>query len=89
LLYIGFAFILKDFFWIGDFKYKSMILAIIAGGVIVIIIEKSALLLNLWRYKEKMPKIPLLNVGLWPVLQLMILPMLTYFISYFMLKHIF
>jgi hypothetical protein len=88
LLYIGLAFILKDFFWIRDFRYKSVILAIIAGAVIAIIIEKLALLLNLWRYKEKMPKIPLLNVGLWPVLQLMILPVPTYFISYFLFNNL-
>jgi hypothetical protein len=89
LLYTSLAFILKDFFWIRDASYKSVILTIIGGGVVAIIIEKVALLLNLWGYKENMPKIPLLNVGLWPVLQLMILPILTYFISYFLFNRLF
>ena len=50
----------------------SAILAI--GFVSAVVIERTALFADFWQYAESMPRIPTLEVGLWPVLQLMIVP---------------
>lgn len=88
LLYLTLAFVFHNFFWIKGADYKSIVFTVILGGITGIIIEKVSLLLNLWDYNEKMPKVPIVRVGLWPVLQLMILPIITYFASYFLVTFI-
>lgn len=84
LLYLLLALILGNFLWIEQANFTSIVIAVIIGGGVAIIIEKVSLWLRLWTYNEKMPRVPLANVGLWPVLQLMILPSISYFVSYFL-----
>lgn len=88
IFYLILAFILQNFFWIQEADYKLITITIILGGILGIIIEKLSLFLNLWAYNEKMPQVPIANVGLLPVLQLMILPIVIYFASYFLLTFI-
>ena len=52
------------------------------GLLISYIIEvRNVYFLKIWSYNELMPIIPYLNVGLSPVLQMIIVPIITYFIS--------
>lgn len=46
------------------------------GCVLAVAIEKYALATNRWDYNDLMPIIPLLNVGLIPILQMILLPLL-------------
>ena len=82
LLYFSLAFIFKDAFWIQDLQLKRALLLIIIGGAGAVLFEMRHLLLGSWEYDNSMPILPFVRVGLSPVLQFMILPLLTYFISY-------
>lgn len=44
------------------------------GGVVATIVEWRALRTGRWQYTEKMPLVPILKVGLSPLVQLMVLP---------------
>jgi len=48
------------------------------GFVVAVIMERTALSGSLWQYAASMPRIPVIGVGLWPVLQLMTLPLATF-----------
>ena len=39
-----------------------------------------------WGYADSMPIIPIINVGISPVLQFMVLPLLIYFLSFLRIK---
>lgn len=45
-----------------------------AGGLTAFILEQYALATNRWRYNALMPIVPVLNVGLWPLLQMIVIP---------------
>ena len=86
LLYFGLAVIFKDPFWIQDLKFKRLFLLILIGGAGAVLFEMRHLSLGSWEYDKSMPIIPVVNVGLVPVLQFMILPLLIYSLSYKRLK---
>ena len=44
------------------------------GGVVAAVIEWRALATGRWQYTDKMPLVPILKVGLSPLVQLMVLP---------------
>ena len=82
LLYLGFAFILKNMFWVEFLNTQQIIFVILTGGTGAILSEMRHLSLGSWVYADAMPIIPYINVGISPVLQFMILPLLTYFLSF-------
>ncbi len=86
LLYFGLAFIFKEPFWIQDLKSTRVLLLVSIGGVGAVLSEIRHLSLGSWGYDNSMPLIPVVNVGIAPVLQFMILPLLIYFLSYKCLK---
>lgn len=86
LLYLGFAFILKNMFWVEFLNTQQIVFVIITGGTGAILSEMRHLSLGSWVYDDSMPIIPYVNVGIAPVLQFMILPLLTYFLSFRGLK---
>lgn len=51
------------------------------GGVVAAWIEWRALKTGRWQYTDKMPVVPVLNVGFSPLVQLMVLPSVTAFLS--------
>lgn len=59
----------------------SAILAV--GLATAVIMERAALSGSLWQYAGSMPRIPVIGAGLWPVLQLMILPLAAFYIVRF------
>lgn len=59
---------------------KALILCLI-GIALAIIIEKSALALDIWGYRPEMPLVPVLHIGLTPMLQLPILIPLAYLLA--------
>ena len=53
---------------------------IVSGALLAIAVEWLALhVLHRWSYAEAMPQLPVLNVGLVPVLQMLILPPLIFY----------
>lgn len=59
--------------WATRAKWKQYIGIALLGAVSAVIIEKAASPLGLWEYASRMPIVPLLTVGLWPLLQLTLL----------------
>lgn len=65
--------------WVGTIAWGDALLAALIGGAFAVLTEHSALDSGQWAYAG-MPTIPLVDVGLSPVLQLMILPPLVFWI---------
>lgn len=86
LLYLGFARILKDALWVSNISASRMVWLIVVGGIGAIIMEMWHLKEGNWAYSEAMPVIPLVQAGLSPVVQFMLLPLVSIFLSFWLLK---
>lgn len=51
------------------------------GAVTAIAVERLALETGRWTYNSLMPIVPFVQVGLWPVLQMTLLPVLSVWLS--------
>lgn len=63
--------------WILSPQRRDLAVFVVLGVVITIGLERSALATGRWQYSEAMPVIPLLGVGLTPMLQWSLLPLLA------------
>jgi hypothetical protein len=88
LLYFSFALVYKNAFWIKGINIQMALLLSLTGGIGAILAEMRHLSKADWAYSSSMPIIPLVNAGISPVLQFMLLPLLIYFISFLFLKFI-
>lgn len=70
---IGFA-VLRKTTWAENLNVRSILILLLSGSLIAIGIEFLALETGRWLYSELMPMVPIVNVGLIPFLQLLILP---------------
>ena len=82
IIYFGFALIYKNAFWVKNLKTNRIILLLLTGGIGAALAEVWQLSIGTWSYASAMPLIPVVNVGLSPVLQFMILPILIYRLSF-------
>lgn len=82
LIYFGFALIYKNALWIKNFNTKRIIILILTGGTGAILAEVWHLSIATWSYASAMPLIPVVDVGLSPVLQFMVLPIMIYKLSF-------
>ena len=87
LLYFGVAVIFRSPLWIQHLKWQQITLVILIGGTGAVLAEMWHLSSGSWAYDNSMPIIPFVNVGISPVLQFMILPLLIYFLSFYRLKN--
>ncbi len=55
--------------------------AAVLGLVYSVLVEHAALAAGRWSYTERMPVVPVLGAGLWPLLQMTLLPPLTFCIT--------
>lgn len=77
IFWTGWA-VLRDSQWILKPGVKGYVLMAIVGTLLAIIVELNALYLTGdWRYNEQMITIPVLGVGLLPLLQMILLPPVT------------
>ena len=83
LLYLVFAIIYKNAFWIQNVKWQKIIILMLIGATGAILSEMRHLSLSSWAYADSMPIIPVVKVGISPVLQFTILPLLIYRISFY------
>lgn len=74
LLYFGVSFIFRTFFCLQHVKWKRIVIVILTGGTGAVLSEIRDLSLGSWAYADSMPIIPIVNIGISPVLQCMILP---------------
>jgi arginine exporter protein ArgO len=81
LLYFGFALLYNNSFWINDLTFRRGLILILVGGAGAVLAEVMHTAKGSWAYADAMPIIPVVNVGLSPVLQFMILPVIIYYIS--------
>lgn len=83
LLYFGFALIYRNGLWIMHLNTARVFWLILVGGAGATVSEIVHLSAGNWAYTNSMPIIPGIGVGLTPVLQFMILPVLTYSLSFY------
>lgn len=67
------------------FRVSELTLAAASGVLAAILVEKLALAYGWWAYSPAMPLLPLLSVGLLPVLQLAVLPAANFVLARFVL----
>ena len=82
LIYFGFALIYKNALWVKKLKTNRIILLLLTGGAGAVLAEIRHLSIGTWSYADAMPLIPVVGVGLSPVLQFIILPILIYRLSF-------
>jgi len=88
LLYLCFALINKKPFWAQDMGFPQVFALMIIGGIGAIIAEMAHTAAGNWTYADSMPILPVVNAGLLPVLQFLLLPALIYYVSFLFLKKI-
>ena len=85
LLYFGFALVYKDGFWIQHLTVSRTIWLILAGGLGAAVSEMAHLSAGNWTYTDRMPLV--FGVGLTPLLQFSMLPLLIYRLSLYLSGH--
>ncbi len=81
LLYFGFALIYRQGFWIHRVTGLRIFWLMLVGGLGATVSELAHLSAGNWSYTKDMPLLPGIGVGLTPVLQFTILPILIYSLS--------
>lgn len=82
VLYFVVGVIFKNVDWIKNPVRNNFIAMAVAGVVWAIVIEYHAVYIaGRWGYDALMPLLPILKVGLWPVLQMAILPSLAVWLA--------
>ncbi len=84
LLYVICAWRFSNAYWIRSWTAMSITFLVIVGIVMAILIEYTALSVGRWAYTPMMPIFLWTKAGLWPVLQMAILPYVTFrFVRHF------
>ena len=86
LLYVCFGFIYKNAFWIWQSNWVKIFVVMLTGAIGAVFSEKRHLLIGSWSYDQSMPIVPFVNVGLSPVLQFLLLPVIIYFLSLYIIS---
>ena len=78
-----------NFSWTMSPSWSDIAGLAVLGGIIALMVEYKALALKRWFYLDTMPIIPMLRVGLTPILQMVILLPLSVWIAGMILRGIF
>jgi len=78
-VYLVFALAWKDWRWFTVLSAPKMATLAAIGFITAVIIERWALLVGRWAYMDAMPIVPIVQVGLLPVLQMMVLPLVLFY----------
>jgi len=76
-----FGLIYKNVYWISRLKFTRTLLLVLVGFLGAILGEFWHTWRGDWSYADTMPMLPLIEVGLSPVLQFSILPLIIFLIS--------
>jgi hypothetical protein len=67
--------------WGVEKRWNIYLTGTLLGGLFATALEWKFLSSGRWSYSERMPIVPILGVGLWPLVQLMLLVPLSWFIA--------
>jgi len=81
LLYFGFALVYRNGMWACPLTARRGFWLMVVGGTGAIVSEVAHLSAGNWAYTAGMPLIPIIGVGVTPVLQFTVLPVLIYSLS--------
>jgi len=81
ILLFGFGLIYKNVYWIQELSGTRVLWLVLAGGIGAILAEMRHTAAENWSYSEAMPLLPIVEVGLSPVLQFAILPALIFWLA--------
>lgn len=81
LVYFLLALFYHDIYWPKHNRSLRYLVVVLIGGILAVGFELWALTKGEWAYTGLMPVVPYIGVGLSPLLQLMLLPVLTYHLS--------
>ena len=85
LLYFGFALIYKNGFWIQHLTVSRTVWLVLVGGAGAAVSEIAHLSAGNWTYTNQMPLV--FGIGLTPLLQFSVLPLLIYWLSLNLSRH--
>lgn len=75
ILYLAVGILMRNLSWGRKLNNKRLIILVVLGMVWAVGIEYHAVnVADRWAYAGSMPTLPVLNVGVLPILQMMILP---------------
>lgn len=77
----------RDRSWIAQLNWRRLLALTLAAIVSATLIERIALNLGLWRYSDAMIRVPLLDVGFLPMIQIIVLPLVTFWFLNQLVKH--
>jgi hypothetical protein len=77
-IYAAGALAADDLGWGLRGRWNIYATAAVLGLACAALVEHAALAAGRWSYTERMPLVSVLGAGLWPLLQMMLLPMLTF-----------
>lgn len=86
ILLFGFGLIYRNVLWIARLNATKIWWLMLAGFLGAIVAEMAHTSRGSWAYTESMPLIPWVDVGLTPVLQFTILPLIIFMVSIRILK---
>ena len=81
LVYLVLALVYQELYWPRRNTSVRYVVVALLGGALAVGFELWALAVGEWSYTPLMPVVPGLGVGLSPLVQLMVLPVLTYHLS--------
>ena len=84
LLYLSLALVYQDGLWVRQLTWRRVFWLVMTGGAGAALTEVIHLAAGSWVYTHRMPLIPGLGVGLTPVLQFAVLPLLIYSLSFYL-----
>ena len=85
-IYVVVAFLVHDRAWIFSLNKKNIVILFMVSAIVAIVVEWQGLHLEKWTYAQTMPIIPLLNIGLSPFLQMILLSLATLLIVRFLIE---
>ena len=80
-IYAAGALAAGDLGWGLRGRWNIYAAAAVLGLAYAVLVEHAALAAGRWSYTERMPVVPGLGAGLWPLLQMTLLPPLTFWIA--------
>ena len=80
-IYAAGALAAGDLSWGLRGRWNIYATAALWGLAYAALVEHAALAAGRWSYTERMPVVPVLGAGLWPLLQMTLLPPLTFWVS--------
>jgi hypothetical protein len=78
ILFFAFALIYRNVYWVTDLDYEKIVPLILIGSVGAIFGEIWHLAHGDWSYAEAMPLVPLIEIGIFPLLQFALLPYIIF-----------